>query len=270
MAQRKARERARDSRGRPIPGLYLRDGKFSCTYQDGGRRRIVNLASDDDHRGEEGAGVAARGDARGTRGGEGRHDLPRGLRGVAVEQDDLRAHGRARALPARPAPGATEGSEGAERHRVRHRSPASADARRRTLGLDGERRLQDREGRLRTRAAAGDRHEQSLRRAHERRAAEAEEQGEDRAARQRDHEQAHRRREHGALEGGTRARGSRGASPRRGSRASVGRHRPGRRTRSAFGARCFRTAPRRRRRRRRASARSRSSPSCAACSWRGR
>ena len=34
MAQGK-RERARDSRGRPIPGLYVRDGKFSCAYQDG-------------------------------------------------------------------------------------------------------------------------------------------------------------------------------------------------------------------------------------------
>ena len=40
-----------------------------------------------------------------------------------------------------------------------NRSPASADARRRALGLDGERGLPHREGRLRTRTAAGDRHQ---------------------------------------------------------------------------------------------------------------
>lgn len=42
MAQGK-RERARDSRGRPIPGLYVRDGKFSCGYQNGERWQMVNL-----------------------------------------------------------------------------------------------------------------------------------------------------------------------------------------------------------------------------------
>lgn len=42
MSQGK-RERARDSRGRPIRGLYVRDGQYSCGFQDGDKWRMVNL-----------------------------------------------------------------------------------------------------------------------------------------------------------------------------------------------------------------------------------
>ena len=42
MAQGK-RERARDSRGRPITGLYIRDGKYSCGFQAGDKWQMVNL-----------------------------------------------------------------------------------------------------------------------------------------------------------------------------------------------------------------------------------
>ena len=42
MAQGK-RERARDSRGRPVAGLYLRDGVYSCGYRENGRWQMRNL-----------------------------------------------------------------------------------------------------------------------------------------------------------------------------------------------------------------------------------
>ena len=44
MAQSK-RERARDSRGRPISGLYIRDGKYSCGYRAGGKWKMINLSA---------------------------------------------------------------------------------------------------------------------------------------------------------------------------------------------------------------------------------
>ena len=175
MAQGK-RERARDSRGRPIPGLYVRDGKFSCGFQNGGRWQMVNLRA-----------------TTITEAKRERESLLAGLReGRVAAKDDatflavFEEWQSSRTISARTAEherylrdqhlALLKGQKVQSDHRLRHRPSASADARRRTLGLDRERRLQDREGRLRTRAAAGDRHEQPLRRAHERRAPEAEEQ----------------------------------------------------------------------------------------------
>lgn len=44
MADRK-RERARDSRGRPVPGLYVRDGRFIAGFKHDGRWLMMTLAA---------------------------------------------------------------------------------------------------------------------------------------------------------------------------------------------------------------------------------
>ena len=36
------RERATDSRGRPVPGLYIRDGRFIAGFNSGGKWRMAN------------------------------------------------------------------------------------------------------------------------------------------------------------------------------------------------------------------------------------
>jgi hypothetical protein len=37
------RQRARDTRGRAIPGLYIRDGKYSCGFRSNGKWQMLNL-----------------------------------------------------------------------------------------------------------------------------------------------------------------------------------------------------------------------------------
>lgn len=46
MQQQGKRERARDSRGRPVKGLYVRDGRFVAGLQEGGRWTMRTLEAE--------------------------------------------------------------------------------------------------------------------------------------------------------------------------------------------------------------------------------
>ena len=46
MSKARTHERARDSRGRPVPGLYVRDGRFVAGLSTEGRWTLRTLAAE--------------------------------------------------------------------------------------------------------------------------------------------------------------------------------------------------------------------------------
>ena len=266
MKKQGPRTRALDSRGRPVPRLYVRDGRYIAGFQQNSRWRMQTLERGPSPRPSASAILLLAGPR------EGRVANPDGARGfadplfdeVAAGTARFHPHRRARALPARSASGNAEGKEGAKHHGVRPRPPARG-MREDYSGWTASAVYRILKGTFGLAQRRGTGHGESVRRAHDRRAPEAKEREEDRASRQRDHDQTHRRR--GGRSAGrlpSRLLVSEGFARGRFAGFS-GTTSTSQGTRSASSARCSSTAARRRPRSRQGSAWSRSSPSCGAC-----